>query len=364
MNNHIVINATALKNSGAFTILKQFCEAIPNDKYEYIVFIDIDINLTIAQTNIKVVPKNIKSLFERFIWDAFGAIKWLKKNNISPLATISLQNTNFRTNNSIPNFIYYHQPIPLFKQKWNPLKKAERKLWFYKNIYPSFVKLFINKNTEIFVQINAIKDGFANYYKFSKDKIHIISPNVKRSTIQETFTSSLDKNQLNLLYPATPLIYKNHKIILKALSLLEIELQKKITLHLTCTMDELKSLYDDKQAFFQINYLGKITFNEVLGMYREADALLFPSFIETFGLPLFEAASFGLPIIASDLPYAHEVLRSYEGVHFAPYNNATFWKEEISQLFDIKGKRYDSIEIEESNSWQELFRVLKYKISK
>ncbi len=36
----IVINATALGTSGALTILKQFIEAIPNDEFQYIVFID------------------------------------------------------------------------------------------------------------------------------------------------------------------------------------------------------------------------------------------------------------------------------------------------------------------------------------
>ena len=40
---------------------------------------------------------------------------------------------------------------------------------------------------------------------------------------------------------------------------------------------------------------------------RHAQALLFPSFAEGYGMPLVEALSFGLPVIASDLPAFREI---------------------------------------------------------
>lgn len=358
----IIINATALDSSGALTILNQFIEAIPEDQYEYFIFVNFNVTIIPCQSNIKIIKKNVKTLINRFLWDTFGIQNWIKKNNIVPKATISLQNTNFRTKKNIPNFIYYHQSIPFFNKNWNPLHSSERNLWFYKNIYPFFVKLFINKETELFVQTKFVKDDFSKYFHFPKEKIHIINPKIEELNVNEIDTPILDKRKLNLFYPATPFIYKNHQVILKALSSLEPELQKKITLYLTCEKRELKPIHHEAQTFFRINYMGKVTFNKVLGMYKDADALLFPSFIETFGLPLIEAASFGLPIIASDLPYSHEVLNNYKGVRFAPYNNAKFWKEEISQLFSLKGLRFDPIKIEKSNSWQELFRILNNKI--
>lgn len=42
-------------------------------------------------------------------------------------------------------------------------------------------------------------------------------------------------------------------------------------------------------------------------LYRQARALIFPSFIEGFGMPLVEAAHHGVEAIASDIPVFHEI---------------------------------------------------------
>lgn len=362
MNNKIIINATALKSSGALSVLNQFIRAIPDDENEYILFVNDRVDLNQTNHNIRFVRKDVKSYIERFIWDAFGAKEWLRKSNINPAATISLQNTNFRTNKSIPNFIYYHQPIPFFNKKWNPLNSPERLLWFYKSIYPFFVKLFINKITEIFVQTDFIRDGFARHFNFPLQKIHIITPNIELPAIEYVKQTNLDSNQLNLLYPATPFIYKNHTTIIEALSILDQKFQEKITLHLTCEKKDLSHLMINTKTHFLINFVGRISFNEVLGMYKEADALLFPSYIETFGLPLLEASSFGLPIIAADMPYSREVLQGYSGVSYASFDNPQLWSEMISKLFSLKGERYQPFRIEQSDSWKKLFRIIKDKI--
>jgi glycosyltransferase involved in cell wall biosynthesis len=41
--------------------------------------------------------------------------------------------------------------------------------------------------------------------------------------------------------------------------------------------------------------------------YETATALVMPSLVETVGLPMLEAARYGLPVVAADRPYAHDV---------------------------------------------------------
>ena len=51
--------------------------------------------------------------------------------------------------------------------------------------------------------------------------------------------------------------------------------------------------------------------DEVQWAYRHCSALVAASHDEGFGLPLVEAAHFGLPIICSDIPIFHEVTEDY-----------------------------------------------------
>ena len=93
-------------------------------------------------------------------------------------------------------------------------------------------------------------------------------------------------------------------------------------------------------------------------MYKLIDALVFPSTIETFGLPLIEAASMGKPIIASDLDYAREVLGQYKGVSFVPSDNAVAWSDEIMKLVINSKICYLLIELSAKSSWEEFLNLI------
>jgi glycosyltransferase involved in cell wall biosynthesis len=359
----IIVNATALDSSGALTILKQFIDSIPQDCFNYIIFVHPNTRINVSQSNVHLITKDVKSLLLRFTWDLFGLNNWLKKNNISPVATISLQNTNFRNGKRIPNFIYFHNSIPFFPKRWNPLLSNQRTLWFYKWIYPLFVKLLINSETEVFVQSNHIRVAFSTFFDFPKERIHIVRPKIEIPFIKKPVTYPMDRSVLNLFYPSTPFVYKNHLTIFRAIDSLTIDIQKKITLFLTCREEELLPLIKGTRISANIEYLGIISFEKMQAIYKNADALLFPSYIETLGLPLVEAASVGMPILVSDLQYAHEVLEGYEGATYIPYNESTAWGIEIIKLRKNNRNRFKPFSVKHLNSWPELFRIMKYKIN-
>lgn len=56
-----------------------------------------------------------------------------------------------------------------------------------------------------------------------------------------------------------------------------------------------------------IENLEKIDHSTVIAHYGAAGALIFPSFVESFGLPLTEAARMQLPILAPEMDYVREV---------------------------------------------------------
>jgi glycosyltransferase involved in cell wall biosynthesis len=363
MHKIIVVNATALRTSGALTILYQFLEAIPNHSVQYLVFLDSCVYLQKKPSNVTIVNINKRSLPKRFLWDAIGLKQWLNKHKILPNVALSLQNTNFRLNTKCSNYIYFHQPVSLFPYKWNFLKSSERFLWFYKHIYPFFVKIFINPRTEIFVQLECIKDSFSRRYKFPSNKIHVVSPQIKIPQYEEGLSCEdlkIDKNTFNLFFPAGLNPYKNHELLFKAFSFIDNLLSIKITFYMSSVSPDFNPPY--KYNNIEILALGRVPYNTIAYLYNNTDMLLFPSYIETFGLPLVEAASVGLPVLVSDLSYAREVLCGYEGVTYIDYKDEKAWGDAILKYSICPKTKFTPFQLTQKATWNHLFEIIERKL--
>ena len=57
---------------------------------------------------------------------------------------------------------------------------------------------------------------------------------------------------------------------------------------------------ENQGAASNIRYLGYVTDHDLADLYSKAECLLFPSFVEGFGLPLVEAMALGCPIVSSN----------------------------------------------------------------
>jgi glycosyltransferase involved in cell wall biosynthesis len=64
-----------------------------------------------------------------------------------------------------------------------------------------------------------------------------------------------------------------------------------------------------------IIFYGPMTQDEVFNNYSKS-ILLFPSYIETVGLPLIEARLHQTPIMVSNCPFSREILDTYNKVDF------------------------------------------------
>jgi len=78
--------------------------------------------------------------------------------------------------------------------------------------------------------------------------------------------------------------------------------------------------------------IGKLNYQQVMDYYKSVSALVFPSKIETFGLPLVEAQQFKLPIIASDMELYREVIGAYDGsVVYCDNDKPHEWAKAIAE---------------------------------
>ncbi len=120
------------------------------------------------------------------------------------------------------------------------------------------------------------------------------------------------KETFDFIYVASGETHKNHETLLDAWFLLA-KAGLNPSLALTIDLQKYPELYDKIEMYQQshglnIKNLGHLCSDEVVQLYQSARAMVFPSKVEAFGLPLIDASTHGLPIIASELDYVRDVI--------------------------------------------------------
>jgi glycosyltransferase involved in cell wall biosynthesis len=96
--------------------------------------------------------------------------------------------------------------------------------------------------------------------------------------------------------------------------------------------------------------------------YAICDALLFPSLLETWGLPLTEAKARGIPILAADLPYARETVGTCSAVRFFDPHNPQGLAELLIEL-SLGRSQFEAVQRSEpeepfADGWRALLKIL------
>jgi len=373
----VFVNATAATEGGALTIIKQFLEGISiysNKNVIYYVFFSVKELEVYESENIKII-NNIKGKkwVDRIKWDLWGLKNWGKKKDIRANLIISFQNTGVKYYNDTKQLIYLHQSIPFYRSiKWSFFKKDERYLWFYKNVYKKIIKYSLKYNSYIVVQTEWMKNAVIQQFKWNTSKIAVIKPDLKNILIEKIPNLDFKDGKFHIFYPANTAVYKNHKLILRAIRYIKdnhAEIYNNLLFHFTFNDNMgnnrntvLIKLTKDLQIDEHIKYEGKISYERVLSFYKSCNLTLFPSYIESFPLPLIEAASFGLPILVSDLDYAREVIGGYKGAKFLNYKDAKLWAENIIDMYN-KRIKYKPYNVNYKTSWKDIFKLIEKLIA-
>jgi len=105
---------------------------------------------------------------------------------------------------------------------------------------------------------------------------------------------------------------------------------------------------------------GQCSDAELVTYLRHAQALLFPSFVEGYGLPLAEALSLGTPAIAADLPVFREV--AGEIPEYVDPLDGRRWMELIEDYADATSARraaqIERIKGFQATTWQQHFQTV------
>lgn len=330
----IVISGVNLTEGGPLTVYRNLLSNLTyfDDCYFYCLVNDISLFKDFDNKNITFIEKKYPKknwlfrLFFEYIhsYNISKKLKpdiWLSLHDISTIAQAKFK------------YVYCHNPAPFYKPSFDDYKFSLKVVAFSK-FYKYLYKFNIKSNTSIICQ----QEWLGKYFKElgAKDVI------VARPT--DEFTplppAPIFDNQrfdkLQLFYPALPRTFKNFTLLLKSMEILQSDGYHNVSLHLTIDNNSKekygKYLFKKYAHLENIYWHGILSYDKVEKLYQSCNALIFPSKLETWGLPLSEAKKYNLPIIAADLPYAHETIGYYDKVYYISPDDPSKLANELKKL--------------------------------
>lgn len=363
---NIAVIATAFSGYGTLSIYNQFIKALENnvgDDHYY--FFIADWMPTYLLENVQYIKECKRKGAYRLYFDLFGFKKKSKKMGIKWDVVISLQNIGIRYSKQVPQIVYFQQALALYNYPMPLTDKFAKTYYFYHYIYAYYIKAMLKNATHVAIQTEVMKKRFYGRFHYPLDKIGVYFPDYhyQNSEICDNCDISFNKDYYHFIFPGTANAYKEHITIVKALEVIakiDLSLCKRIRVHFTLAEDEREDLIqlikkcNLKECFC---FHGTMPQKQLMSMYKSSLGLLFPSVIESVGLPLIEVASLGLPVVANNVDFVHEVLCNYEGVAYMELHNYAQWANEIIKICYRK-ERYTPLALNKNNSWQRFIETI------
>lgn len=260
--------------------------------------------------------------------------EYIKFNRLSkawqPELWLSLQDSTPRVQ-ARSRAVYYHNPLLLMPKGTGKLWRYQPRLALLRLLYRYIYTSGIASNDFIITQQEGIADYLQKTYRLTADRIRVFPPTAFLLTTTPPEPADARRPPVadssrgyTFIFPATAFYYKNHQVIIDACRQLVRTTTNAggLNFRVLLTIDGTENSYVRKlakraqQRLPQIEFLGFLKREQLFEYYKEADCMIFPSLLESWGLPLTEFAGLRKPILCADLPYGRSTLEGYDLVHF------------------------------------------------
>jgi glycosyltransferase involved in cell wall biosynthesis len=260
--------------------------------------------------------------------------------------------------------VYCHNPSPFYRFS---IKEAllDWRFGLFTLLYRFLYGINIKSNDFVVVQQDWMRSEFR--LRYGVCNIVVAHPSVEHlaAAMDDDDAQTYPKRPYRFFFPAYPRTFKNIEQILNAARKLEHGSFNQFEVWLTMNGTENRYAADLRKEFSRlttVKWLGLLPRTEVIRLYEEADCLIFPSKLETWGMPITEFKATGKPILAAELPYAHETVGEYERVAFFNIDRdselTAMMKQAALREPVFQPAKEQPIAPPFSRNWEELWKIL------
>ncbi len=279
----------------------------------------------VGKNNFKIISLKTPKKGGKFVWNFWTLPNYLRKNPVDIYHTQYI--TPFFVSRKTKIVTHIHDvSFKVYKQfiKWSDL--------FFLNI---LIPLSIRRADKIVAVSEFTKSEIEKYYPQAKGKVEVVynavahkKPETKMPEKRE-LRAKYDLPEKYILYLGTLQPRKNISNLIEAylkiadkISDTKLVIAGNLQAH---NVDEKLLKYKNEKA---VRFSGFIDEKDKLALLSGAEAFVYPSLYEGFGIPILEAMSVGTPVLASKIPPHREVAEE-ACLYFEP-----------ESLADLKNKLY------------------------
>lgn len=326
----VVVNAVSAKLGGGALYIselaRELAERSLRDRFIFFVPPELaDVQATLpANLEWRVTSIGHAGALRRLWWDQVTLRGILRRER----ADVLYSPANFGLLFSpVPQVLFLQNAVyssPLYRSRFLSRKSLRFRLAFALRSW--LQRLSIRQATIVVTPSRALLDELAATGFTPRGPVHV---NHLGTRITPSAARAREPHPFQLLYPAFYYEYKNLGTLLEAVRRLR---KQGLEVEILTTADpnsELartaataaadRELARDPVLASCVRFLESLPPEKMVELYASCDLFLYPTLVESFGLPLIEAMACGLPVVASDIPVNRELAREAP-LYFQPFD--------------------------------------------
>jgi len=303
---------------------------IIDEKNEYILFIlskDSD-RLKIENSKVRIIKTDIR-------WHTLS--EQIKFPSILNQENLDLMHFPYF---SVP--IFYNRPfvITIHDLIINHFSTGQASTWprpiygLKRLAYEFALSQAARKAKEIIAVSYATKDEIINHLKVNSNKIVVTHEGVSQKLSGESQKSVIDGNYF--LYVGNAYPHKNIDRLLEVFKMLDNKAKLVFVGKEDYFYKRLRNKIREMGLGVNVNFIENANDEKLSNLYQNAKALILPSLMEGFGLPVLEAMVNKCLVLASDIPALREICGD-AAIYFNPYDV----NDMLAKISDVQSNNVD-----------------------